>query len=440
MKRISFILISGCIALSMASCDETFDTSNTSAGILSLSENGLSILQSYNVGEKYDADLWIQHGGLELSDGTVTFTVDKDLLDSLNTADGTNYQMLPADCYQLTKATVDVAASEKLAKGTVTYDPTKIHALCGYDNVQYVLPLRASATGEKLNSDRSTLLLGFRVSEPIVTIMNASVQEINADNTKELPITVGVPFTNKWNITCALANNQSAVDAYNSVNQTFFSLLPAENYTAPESPVLAEGVSEVTATYKLKGDLLPGNYMLPVQIDEVTSEATIRADKETYAGFCIIKEGEKVSKSGWEVVSFTTQETSGEGAGNGLAKCLIDGDTETFWHARWQGGSDPLPYDIVIDMKHEVQIAQVELLPRGRGSNNPIKVVEFSASEDNVTWTPIGRFGFTNQDAALKYYVKSIKARYIKLTIPDDGGNSTVAAIRELDVKGTIIN
>ena len=168
--------------------------------------------------------------------------------------------------------------------------------------------------------------------------------------------------------------------------------------------------------------------MLPVQIGEVTSDATIRADKDTYTGFCIIKEGTKISKSGWEVLSFTTQEAS------------IDGDTETFWHAKWQGGSDPLPYDIVIDMKQNIQIAQVELLPRGRGSNNPIKVVEFAASEDNVNWTPIGRFGFTNQDAALEYYVKSIKARYIRLTIPDDGGNSTVAAIRELDVKGTIIN
>ncbi|MFR7679399.1 MAG: hypothetical protein ACLU18_05705 [Bacteroides thetaiotaomicron] len=51
-------------------------------------------------------------------------------------------------------------------------------------------------------------------------------------------------------------------------------------------------------------------------------------------------------------------------------------------------------------MKQNIQIAQVELLPRGRGSNNPIKVVEFAASEDNVNWTPIGRFGFTNQDAA----------------------------------------
>ena len=238
MRKISYILISGCITLSIIGCDETFDTSNTSEGILSLSENGLTILQSYNVGEKYNADLWIQHGGLELNNSTVTFTVDKSLLDSLNTADGTSYQILPEDCYQMTNTTVNVSAGDRLAKGTIVYDPTKIHALCGYDNVQYILPLKASTTGEKLNPDRSTLLLGFKVSEPIVTIINDGIQEINVDNVKELPITIGVPFSNKWNINCTLVNNQSVVDTYNSANQTYFSLLPAECYTKPESPYL----------------------------------------------------------------------------------------------------------------------------------------------------------------------------------------------------------
>ena len=64
--------------------------------------------------------------------------------------------------------------------------PDKIHALCGYDNVQYILPLKASTTGEKLNPDRSTLLLGFKVSEPIVTIINDGIQEINVDNVKRV--------------------------------------------------------------------------------------------------------------------------------------------------------------------------------------------------------------------------------------------------------------
>ena len=112
MRKISYILISGCITLSIIGCDETFDTSNTSEGILSLSENGLTILQSYNVGEKYNADLWIQHGGLELNNSTVTFTVDKSLLDSLNTADGTSYQILPEDCYQMTNTTVNVPVTD----------------------------------------------------------------------------------------------------------------------------------------------------------------------------------------------------------------------------------------------------------------------------------------------------------------------------------------
>lgn len=102
-----------------------------------------------------------------------------------------------------------------------------------------------------------------------------------------MPITIGVPFSNKWNINCTLVNNQSVVDTYNSANQTYFSLLPAECYTKPESPSLSQGVDQTTVSYKLKDNILPGNYMLPVQIGEVTSDATIRADKDTYTGFCI---------------------------------------------------------------------------------------------------------------------------------------------------------
>ena len=86
--------------------------------------------------------------------------------------------------------------------------------------------------------------------------------------------------------------------------------------------------------------------MLPVQIAEVTSDATIRADKDVYAAYSIIKEGDKLSKIDWKIVSFTTEEASGEGSNNGHAKHLIDGNVETFWHSRWQGGSDPLPYEI----------------------------------------------------------------------------------------------
>lgn len=42
-------------------------------------------------------------GGLKSTASVVSFSVDKALLDSMNIADGTSYELLPADCYQLTK-------------------------------------------------------------------------------------------------------------------------------------------------------------------------------------------------------------------------------------------------------------------------------------------------------------------------------------------------
>ncbi len=266
MNRFNYIALSACVALSVSSCDDSFDVSSKADGVLAVSQEGFNTLQSYNVGEKYTADLWIQQGGLKSTASVVSFSVDKALLDSMNAADGTSYELLPADCYQLTKGTVDIPADERLLKGELTYDPAKIQQLSGYDHLKYVLPLRATSNGMPLVPGRSALLLGFKVSEPIVTIMNAGVEEINLADVKELPVQIGVPFTNKWEITCRLENRQSVIDAYNTANGTYFSMLPSDAYVAPETPVLQNGVNQVTATYKLKDDILPGNYMLPVQI------------------------------------------------------------------------------------------------------------------------------------------------------------------------------
>lgn len=64
-------------------------------------------------------------GGLKSTASVVSFSVDKALLDSMNIADGTSYELLPADCYQLTKSSVDIPANERLLKGELTYDPLR---------------------------------------------------------------------------------------------------------------------------------------------------------------------------------------------------------------------------------------------------------------------------------------------------------------------------
>ena len=65
MNRFNYIGMLAYVALSMSSCDDSFDVSSKADGVLAVSQEGFNTLQSYNVGEKYTADLWIQQGGLK---------------------------------------------------------------------------------------------------------------------------------------------------------------------------------------------------------------------------------------------------------------------------------------------------------------------------------------------------------------------------------------
>ncbi|MGL5731558.1 MAG: BT_3987 domain-containing protein [Bacteroidales bacterium] len=444
MKNTKLLYLLGSL-IALSSCDKNNDLSDKADSIYSVAENGVKPVLSYDIDEKYKSELWIQKGGLGKNNSQVVFRVEPTILDSLNKEDGTAYQLLPEDCYELTIPGISFSDSERLLAAEVTYDPTKIASLSGYNTVRYVLPLQAKAIDGRLNPDRDRIILAFEVAQPIVTIANGGFQQVDINSIKRLPVEITVPFTNKWNISCQLKNDQFVVDEYNATNNTFFALLPNDQYSAPEKIELKEGENSSIVNYELSDGLLPGNYLLPVQIDNITATLggnptdVLVPDTKTSVIYSLIKEGTKVDKTDWNILSVTSEEPTGEGAGNGKAIHMIDGNTETFWHSKWSGGNTPLPYEIVIDMKKNVHVAQIELLPRGRGSNNPLKLVRFEGSMDNSNWEQLGSFEFINQDQPLIYAVKSTKCRYIKLVIPDDGGNQRVAAIRELDVRGVVL-
>ncbi|KAB5185408.1 DUF1735 domain-containing protein, partial [Bacteroides thetaiotaomicron] len=256
-----------------------------------------------------------------------------------------------------------------------------------------------------------------------------------------MDIQIGVPFTNKWDILCNLTEDLSLIDEYNQINKVNFTLLPENAYTAPESVTLQEGVSQITASYQLKNNLVPGNYILPIKIGSITASQggvpnnSLVIDEESNVLFCIVKEGNKINKSGWEVI-----ECSSEHAGN-EATYMIDDNESTYWHCKFknEAGSSVPPFHFIIDMKKEITIAQIDLLNRGDGAANNIKWVEFYASNNNSEWDKIGAGDFNDEGtrATFRYYVKSTKARYLKLIIPEGyGNNCPPAAIRELTVYG----
>lgn len=135
--------------------------------MFSASQSGFSTIEVYDLGPLNKIDLSIAKAGLEDTGGTVTFSVEQSLLDSLNNADGTSYQLLPPS-YTIENATYSVSpgGDRRVTGGSLVYDPHKIYNLCGFDELKYVLPLRVSSTGTPMNSDRTATLYGLSLKKP----------------------------------------------------------------------------------------------------------------------------------------------------------------------------------------------------------------------------------------------------------------------------------
>lgn len=222
--------------LCITSCVEDVDNER-SKGMFSASQSGFSTIEVYDLGPLNKIDLSIAKAGLKDTGGTVTFSVEQSLLDSLNNADGTSYQLLPPECYTIENATYSVSpgGDRRVTGGSLVYDPHKIYNLCGFDELKYVLPLRVSSTGTPMNSDRTATLYGFIVKEAIVRLASTGGDFVVEGGTTTSPMNLDteISFENEWDLTTSFATKGADyVDNYNSANSTYYIPLPSDFYTS----------------------------------------------------------------------------------------------------------------------------------------------------------------------------------------------------------------
>lgn len=145
--------------------------------------------------------------------------------------------------------------------------------------------------------------------------------------------------------------------------------------------------------------------------------------------------GEKIDKSNWEIVDFSTEEP-GEGAPNGLASAAIDDNLGTFWHTQWSGGSPGYPHHFTVDMKDIVKIDQFEVFRRS-GDNRGQTQFQLHTSIDGVNFTSQGTFEYDPNAESQKYNLPGLPmARYIKYVATQ--GPNFFAFLAELDVYGQV--
>lgn len=107
---------------------------------------------------------------------------------------------------------------------------------------------------------------------------------------------------------------------------------------------------------------------------------------------------EDLDNTEWTIVDKSTEEPTGEGANNGQAIRLIDGNTATFWHSEWYSKTATLPISVTFALKNNEFVKGFYLVPRTNNAGQRPKKIEIQISRDNVNYRTL-----TTDDLAAGY-------------------------------------
>lgn len=141
---------------------------------------------------------------------------------------------------------------------------------------------------------------------------------------------------------------------------------------------------------------------------------------------------DKIESIQMEVV-YASSEESGEGD----AKNLTDGDSNTMWHTMYSVTVAKYPHWVDLDAGEVKEIKGFTYLPRQDGSNGNIKNYSIHVSMDGKNWgeQPVikGRFE-NNQKEKRVMFDKPVKARYIRFTALSSQNGQDYASGAEITI------
>lgn len=298
------------------------------------------------------------------------------------------------------------------------------------------------------NSRSSSLILAYPAVNNYTVASSGADFFSNAllefDMTKAsvtVPISINMPNTQGAEVTVTLGIDQAALDAYNAdtAHHTKYTLMPTDYYSLPSTSItIPAGKKDTTILvtfYPERIDLALG-YLLPLTITNATNIGVSQNLKTIY--FHIDKDPfPPYGNAAWSVVGFSSQEASGEGPNNGRVVHVFDNAPGTFWHSRWQGGTDPLPYWFTIDMNASNIVHGINLLPRqGVGSPGRPSALTFEVSNDGTTWTNATNLTVADNSNWQKFIfaTPTPAARYFRVTITAVYGGANYSNLAEIKV------
>ncbi|MBI4687069.1 MAG: discoidin domain-containing protein [Nitrospirae bacterium] len=118
----------------------------------------------------------------------------------------------------------------------------------------------------------------------------------------------------------------------------------------------------------------------------------------------------------------------------------FDNNSATIWHTKWNGGSDPLPHEIQVDMGGFYDVNGFKYLPRQDGwSHGRVGQYEFYVSMDGVSWGAAVAAGtFANSAAEKEVSFTQKRGKFIRLRAITEVNGNPWTSMAELTALGNL--
>ena len=134
----------------------------------------------------------------------------------------------------------------------------------------------------------------------------------------------------------------------------------------------------------------------------------------------------------WKLISFTDEETVGEGD-NGRAAMILDGNRSTYYHNKWKNGSIGYPHTFTFEAPDTVTISSIGLF-QNRESKYRAKTLWLSISNDGTHWTTVSsRLAIEDAESPTIVLSEPVSAKYFRLRFSAGYGDNLL--INELYFK-----
>lgn len=431
----------------LSACDESeYELENLVPAeyhrVLYLNNSGTQEITLYNTGEANTYTLSVFKGG---SNPALTASVDISTMSQeavdieYSGPEGINYKVLGTECYSLDASHLDFTSEERYKVATISIDvPSVEQFIANNPDATCVLPMYLHSDTDSINGDKSEIFIKIGdVLTPTIGYTTTSLTYlplIYGFDSELVEIGFGLDTDNGWDIDCRFTVDPSYVESYNAANGTSFVALPEGNYSLEEAFTLPSGTRTTNLPVTISGSgLQPGDYLLPVRLAEVSMFEV--AGNAVYP-LAIRVVGVELDRKNWTIRA-NSEEKTGEGAGNGVATCVLDGNLSTFWHSQWSGGSVPMPHELVVDTKEEITFTNIGITQRQHDSYRDIAAGEFYVSSDNTNWTLVGSFRAERILENQIFPITPTKGRYFKVvvTASNRGANSAMAELYAYGLK-----